>query len=236
MNILSISCSTKAGSISIHNGEQLLYEKLWMRSKSHGEIITPSIALALEETKLSPSEIDLINVDRGPGSFTGIRVAINSAKTLAYSNNTPIWAEDSLSIMASQVPFSYKKVLCCLNAFKNEVYFARFEAGKTKWLIKSKPQSIEVSRLASKIDGTHLYIGDGLDNYWEELPSSLTKKLKREPLFANYPRAIDLARLSSRNYKANKTLDWNSLTSLYLKASAAEEKQKKGLLKPLPKL
>lgn len=236
MKILSVSCSTRAGSIAFFKNGQLEYNKLWLRSKSHGEIITPSIEQAFSELGWSLNDIDLLAVDKGPGSFTGIRVAINSVKSLAYSNEIPIWAEDSLKIMSANIPLSYNKLLCCLNAFKNELYISSFEAGKTKWKQKWKPQSIEISKLEEKIDSTHYFVGAGLDDYFDELKASTKKKIKFVEQFPAYPTAENLGKLCIQNYKEDKTLDWNSLTSLYLKASAAEEKLKKGLLKPLPKL
>lgn len=237
MNILAISCSTKWGSLALLQNNKLTYSKLWHRSKSHGEIITPSLEQLFRETELDETDIDLIAVDKGPGSFTGIRVAVNSAKTLAYSNSTALWAEDSLSIMAEAVPLqANKKLLCCLNAFKNEVYLASFEAGKTKWKLKWKPQSIGIEALEKKLDSKHLLVGDGLDLYWDELKAGTKKRLEKLGVAKDFPNAEHLAFLTAKNYKESKTLDWKSITSLYIKASAAEEKLKKGLLKPLPKL
>lgn len=236
MNTLAVSCSTRAGSIAFFKDGTLEYSKLWLRSKSHGEIITPSIELGLAEMGWKSNDIELLAVDKGPGSFTGIRVAINSVKSLAYAHDIPVWAEDSLKIMTSNIPLSYKRLLCCLNAFKNELYIASFEAGKKSWKQKWKPQSIEIGKLNQKIDSTHYYVGAGIDPYLEDFKASTLSKIKFIDQFTSYPTAMDLGKLCVQNYSDSKTLDWNSLTSLYLKASAAEEKLKKGLLKPLPKL
>ena len=90
MKILAISCSTNFGSIAVGENQKILEKIEWERAQSHGELVTPYLQEITEKVGWDFSEIDLIAVDKGPGSFTGVRVAINSVKALAYSFETPI--------------------------------------------------------------------------------------------------------------------------------------------------
>ncbi|MFK8137483.1 MAG: tRNA (adenosine(37)-N6)-threonylcarbamoyltransferase complex dimerization subunit type 1 TsaB [Bdellovibrionales bacterium] len=236
MNILAISCSSQLGSVCLRKEGKTYFEKSWRRNRSHGEIITLSVKEALLEANITIDDLDLLAVDIGPGSFTGIRVAVNTIKTISYSNKIPIWPVDSLKILAEAAPLSYKNIVCISNAFKNELFYARFEAGKKKWKFKEKPKSIHPDELKEKIAISHLCLGTGYDLYSGTWSKALLKKLKREKRISDEPKSSVLAEIAERDFHKDKTIDWNRLNSLYIKASAAEEKLKSGLLKPIPKL
>ncbi|MEC9283058.1 MAG: tRNA (adenosine(37)-N6)-threonylcarbamoyltransferase complex dimerization subunit type 1 TsaB [Bdellovibrionota bacterium] len=237
MKILAISCSTNYGSIAVGENNQLLENIEWERAQSHGELVTPYLQEIMQKVNWDFSDLDLIAVDKGPGSFTGVRVAINSVKALAYSFETPIWAENSLRIMAEACPASEKKLFCCLNAFKNEVFVSSFEYKDSAWMEVLEAQSIEVEKLPDLIQSESIdFFGDAIEPYLDRMESDFKEAInfiKQEP---SKPRARDLLSICFKEYNSEQTLDWKSLNSLYIKLSAAEEKLKKGLLKPLPKI
>lgn len=235
MKCLAISCSTKLGSIAICEDDNILYSKSWSRSRSHGEIVTPAIEEGLKISGLKLTDFDFLALDIGPGSFTGIRVAVNSIKTLAYASNLKVICYDSLKLISENIPVLDKPLYCVLNAFKNEIFLAEFEVGKSKWKTSKKPKTIAIEDFNKMITKKHYILGEF------ELAMAELNKTKKEKLISlknqeQFPSAVRLAKLAIREYKSDKALDWKKIKSLYLKASAAEEKLKSGLLKPLPKL
>lgn len=237
MKILAISCSTNFGSIAVGEDQKILENTEWEREKSHGELVTPYLQEIVEKVGWDFSDLDLIAVDKGPGSFTGVRVAINSVKALAYSFETPIWAENSLRIMAEACPVSDRNLFCCLNAFKNEIFVSSFEPKEGRWLESIEAQSIEIEKLPDLIENKEVdFFGDAINDYLDRLPVEFVQRLNFLKQTPTKPRARDLLSICFKEYNSEQTLDWKSLNSLYIKLSAAEEKLKKGLLKPLPKI
>lgn len=237
MKTLAISCSTNFGSIAVGENQKILEKIEWERAQSHGELVTTYLQEITEKVGWDFSEIDLIAVDKGPGSFTGVRVAINSVKALAYSFETPIWAENSLRIMAEACPVSEKELFCCLNAFKNEVFISSYKNKNERWEENLDAQSIEVEKLPDLIESKSIdFFGDAIEPYLDRLPEEFKSQVNFLNIQPAKPKASDLLSICFKEYNSEQTLDWKSLNSLYIKLSAAEEKLKKGLLKPLPKI
>jgi tRNA threonylcarbamoyladenosine biosynthesis protein TsaB len=104
---LALDTSTSTGSLALSRGQDILFEYNWRRQKSHSETVTAEIENALEKLNLKAKDVELFAVGTGPGSFTGIRVAVNIAKTFSYSLDIPLVAIDSLEILAGAA-FSQK--------------------------------------------------------------------------------------------------------------------------------
>src|SRR4051812_31966135 len=95
---LAFTTSTNRGSVALTDGARV-WKKQWTRSGQHSEILTPSIKKILTSAKIKPRDLEAIAVDKGPGSFTGCRLAVNVARTMAYTLGIPIFTESSLTII-----------------------------------------------------------------------------------------------------------------------------------------
>ena len=236
MKVLALSCSTPKASLAIGNESTCLASVDWERTASHGEEILPAIIELMEKQGLGLADLDVIALDVGPGSFTGVRVAVNTAKSIAYSFGTPLFAAHSLEILAEAVPLNSQPLLCLQQAQKNEFYLARFLSQSDHWEEVLSPQSRRLEQISSLIHEAHLVCGDALRAYTDLLPADLAHQLTDLGPKHVRPEAIHLLRLYQRTRDLRPTLDWKSLRSLYIKSSSAEEKLKRGVLKPLPKL
>lgn len=240
MLILSIETSTPQGGVAVGtlspNGQlDVLFAKSWLRQRSHGELLTSSIEEALATSGFQLSQVDLVAVSHGPGSFTGIRVGLNAAKTLCYSLKKPAVSFSSLELLAAQAPSSKLDLLTIVNAHKNQCYAALFKATpKGGWKYSIKPRAVTVDALESLIKRKCLCVGDGYSVFAERLSPRLKARLSRENAFSDFPSAATLVRLAAMTYKKRKPVDWDSLKPLYIRGSEAEEKLMSGALKPLP--
>jgi tRNA threonylcarbamoyladenosine biosynthesis protein TsaB len=223
---LAISTSTSTGSICFHDGKTFIYEKTWNRQQSHAEILGPSIQEALQTLKKSAKDITLVSCDIGPGSFTGVRIGVSTAKTLAYANKIPVVATTSLQLLAiatnSSVP-----VLSIMDAQRQEVYGSIYN-GEIETL---SPQLMSLETLEKTITQPTLVVGDGYELLKEDFSESLKKLLLRANGISDYPSAATLANWGLGQQKLNKTLEWKSIEPLYIRLSAAEEKLAKGEIK-----
>ncbi len=95
---------------------------VWQRVKSHSEFLTPTIQTVLDETGATLKDVDAFAVGRGPGSFTGIRIAMSAVKGLAYALQKPVYAFDTLEILANSVTDHSRPVLSLVNAHKNLLF------------------------------------------------------------------------------------------------------------------
>lgn len=229
--MISLSCetSTLLGSVAIHRDGQLLIEKSLMRQGSHSDSLNLLINECLDLSNLKLGEIDIFATGLGPGSFTGIRISFNTAKTFSYVYNKPLCGIDSLKNLAylnrtlflesSTVP---QEICCAINAFKNMVYIATYKIDQsTNSLVTlHEPQVLRVQNLKDFIKSPVLFVGDAHLTYESYLNTHLNGKLIRHAGVKDYPTADALGQLISLE---NQKSHWSKLLPLYLRASEAEE-------------
>lgn len=241
MKILAIETSTTLGGVSLMVNGEIKKSYSSKRQKSHSDIIHQYIEQLLSEESISLSDIDYLSVGIGPGSFTGIRVAVNTIKTYSYSLGTPIIVTDSLETLAYQAFLENPKVQATgkitvmMNAFKNMVYFGQFEFANSLPKYIQSPRAIPVKQLQDQLkDESNLVIGDGYTVYKTYIEKNFPNKFLHLSEIEQFPHPSSVAKLSFQKIKNNvQTYDWKSFTPLYLRASEAEENKQGILLIPL---
>lgn len=130
--ILHIETATQSCSVAISSGHEILDIRESHINKSHATLLTVFIEEMLRELRISPAELDAIAVSKGPGSYTGLRIGVSTAKGLAYGSGIPLIAVNTLECMArgilpglheylDRVPTQY--FLCpMIDARRMEVY------------------------------------------------------------------------------------------------------------------
>lgn len=132
--ILSIETSTKVCSVALHQGSTLLAVSEILVEKSHSKIITVLIDQLLKSSNLDYSNLEAIAVSKGPGSYTGLRIGVSTAKGLCYGLNIPLIGVNTLDAMAYEVnQYNISKASVCpmLDARRMEVYCALYDADGT---------------------------------------------------------------------------------------------------------
>ena len=221
MRILSLDTSTLAGSIALTEDNQLRAEITLNLKRKHTERLLPSLDWLFSELGLSPEEIDLLGVGIGPGSFTGLRVGLATAKGLALSLNLPLLGISSLLALAWQARFWSGKILALLDARKGQVFAQMFQGGG-KLEPVFEPISIYPAQLAERIKETVLVVGEGFRVYSEIF--SQKKNLIYAGEEFDYPRAEIIARLAYERFQKGERDSLDELVPLYLRPSDAELK------------
>ncbi|MDP1747552.1 MAG: tRNA (adenosine(37)-N6)-threonylcarbamoyltransferase complex dimerization subunit type 1 TsaB [Bacteroidota bacterium] len=134
--ILNLETSTTVCSVSLSKDGRLLAVKEQNGDYSHAENLTLFIEDVLQQADVKLSNVDAIAVSKGPGSYTGLRIGVSTAKGLCYSLNKPLIAISTLQHISlsisedSQSPISNLKSLFCpmLDARRMEVYCAMFDS------------------------------------------------------------------------------------------------------------
>jgi tRNA threonylcarbamoyl adenosine modification protein YeaZ len=138
--ILAVETSSRVGSVAIALGEKLLAETKFAGPTRHSEELFPSVCALLDRFSRKPDQIEHIYISVGPGSFTGLRIAVTMAKTMSLANAAKIVAVDSLDIIAANVidltpqttiherqATSNEKIATILDAKRNQFFIAVYE-------------------------------------------------------------------------------------------------------------
>ncbi|MGE0631687.1 MAG: tRNA (adenosine(37)-N6)-threonylcarbamoyltransferase complex dimerization subunit type 1 TsaB [Pseudobdellovibrionaceae bacterium] len=229
MLLLSLDTSTFQGSAALIKDDQVLDEKISLHQKAHTEFMNVAIDEMLKSHRLSLQDLNAIACGQGPGSFTGIRVATNIAKTLSYSLQIPIYSADTLMTLAQQSAKQFPKfsqIASLVNAHKNLVYFNLFSSKEGLVTPLFNPKALSISEIDSLVQNEVLAVGDAYEEFSKAWTPSLKTRFVRLAGLSDYPKASDLGLWVVANHKKLKSDDWKSFLPLYIRASEAEERIK----------
>mgnify|MGYP000162752654 FL=1 len=126
MLTLGIDTSTRVSSVALCDGEKILGEVDINVGMTHSEGLVPQLEVLLERTHIQKSELELIAVSRGPGSFTGLRIGMATAEALAYSLKIPLRAVDTLEAISYNLPVAGVLLVPVLDAQKGNLYVGQY--------------------------------------------------------------------------------------------------------------
>lgn len=216
-HILQIETSSKNCSVSIGTNGKLncLCEEISPDFK-HSESLHTFIQWALEGAEIELSDIGAVSVGMGPGSYTGLRIGVASAKGFCFGNDIPLIALNSLKILA--FPFfkqEYEFIIPVMDARRMEVYTAIFDSeGNT--VEKTQPHILDANSFIKYRNKKILFVGDAIEkthNFFEE-HNIIFGQASFE---LAYPSAKDMSSLSYEKFIQNTFEDVAYFDPLYLK-------------------
>lgn len=156
MTILAFDASTLACSACVLKDGKVLSSRYLNTGLTHSQTLLPMIEAVLQDAHLTVDSIDRIGVTVGPGSFTGVKIAVATAKGLAHKNNTPIGAISSLEALAWGL--RYDGIVCAVeDARRSMLYNANFDHG----VRICEDRQISIEDLLNETDKPLLLCGDG---------------------------------------------------------------------------
>ena len=159
MYILNIETATKNCSVSLaKNGETILCKEIAEQGYSHAEKLHVFIEEILKETGIGVNDLNGIAVSKGPGSYTGLRIGVSSAKGLCYALGIPLISVDTLQVLAKKVVVKDGLIVPMLDARRMEVYSAIFDKSYSK--IKEVQAEILTENSYADSPETFYFIGD----------------------------------------------------------------------------
>jgi len=127
MKVLGIDTSSNAASIAIMDDTKLIAEYTINTKKTHSQKLMPMIKEMFNECDMKIDDIDLIGVCVGPGSFTGLRIGMATAKAISHVKNIPIVGVNSLESLAYNMSLSKCNIYPIIDAQRNQVYTSKYK-------------------------------------------------------------------------------------------------------------
>ena len=164
MKILALETSAKAVSAAVTEDGKVLASGYQDTGLTHSRTLMPIVEHILKNTDLTVQDCDVIAVAAGPGSFTGIRIGVSAAKGLAFAAEKPAVGVSTLAAMARNVAWLDGLVICAMDARRQQVYNALFQAENGTLTRLTPDRAISLGDLAAEIKGDHrpkIIVGDG---------------------------------------------------------------------------
>ena len=164
MKILALETSAKAVSAAVSENGKILCSGYQDTGLTHSRTLMPIVEHILKNTGLTVADMDAIAVAAGPGSFTGIRIGVAAAKGLAFAADKPAVGVSTLAAMARNVAFCDALVVCAMDARRQQVYNALFEAKDGQLTRLTPDRAISLEELAAELANDprpKTVVGDG---------------------------------------------------------------------------
>ncbi|MDU4020348.1 MAG: tRNA (adenosine(37)-N6)-threonylcarbamoyltransferase complex dimerization subunit type 1 TsaB [Staphylococcus epidermidis] len=180
MNYLLIDTSNQPLSVAIMKDNEVIAEKTTDIKKNHSVQLMPEIAEILTESKINKTEITDIVVAEGPGSYTGLRIGVTVAKTLAYALNTNLYGVSSLKALASTVKDSTKLLVPIFDARREAVYAGVYQYQDNELITIIDDTYIPIFELIEKLhqlNQPYVFVGEDTEKLSELLHGDIETKL-----------------------------------------------------------
>ena len=210
--ILNIETATKNCSVAIaKDGKTIVCKELATENFSHAEKLHVFIEQILAESNVQFSELNAIAVSQGPGSYTGLRIGVSSAKGFSYALNIPLIAVDTLQLLAKQISIANGIILPMIDARRMEVFSAMYDSNYNQ-IRATQAEIIDESSYKEISETIHL-VGDGIGKFTNTLTDE-------KFVFHNkvvYPSAKEMSALSFEKFQNSDFVDVAYFEPFYLK-------------------
>jgi tRNA threonylcarbamoyladenosine biosynthesis protein TsaB len=219
---LIIETSGRVGQVALAEGAKLLRQQRLDEARRHARDLAPAIAMLLHAQGWNPRDVHAVLVSHGPGSYTGLRVGIMSAKAFAFATGSSLLAISTFAAVALQAPAGLSRLEVIADAQQDKLYAQPFFRNETNSMWSAeRPLAIHpLSDWLSSRDNAIALTGPGLRVFGDRLPP----ETPLVPVEAWDPRPESLSHLGLVRYRDGERDDIWSAEPLYLRSSSAEEK------------
>lgn len=235
MYILALETTGAHASVAIIDSRGEVLEKQGQGVLNHLQYLMPMVKELAAENKLQLSDMTAIAASKGPGSFTGIRIGVSSARALAQVLNIPTIGVPTLKAFAYNMP-GYRGLICpVFDARRSQVYAGayRWQNGEIREAVKGAPYSIDeflekvkaadqsqiTCDARERVFSPPLFFGDGTKVYRERF-----KEDELAPEEVRFQSAASAARLARDMMQAGQTAGYEELKPDYMRKAEAERK------------
>ncbi|WP_052664342.1 tRNA (adenosine(37)-N6)-threonylcarbamoyltransferase complex dimerization subunit type 1 TsaB [Nitriliruptor alkaliphilus] len=214
MRVLAIEASTSRSSVAIVDGEQVLASASLGIPRRHGEFLAPALRFCLDHAGLELDRIGGVAVGTGPGLYTGLRVGIATAQTLAAARELPTVGVSGLDVLAFRARHTRRLLCAAIDARRGEIFWALYRPSPGGVQLVGEVRLTSAEALAIELEGLGepcLVVGDASLSYREPLARVA------DVAAPSWPDAADLAELAHPRFVREETVRPDQLRPLYLR-------------------
>lgn len=230
MLLLALDTSSDACSAAVLTNEAC-WTEFELTPRAHTQLILPMVESVLKQANLELTHMDAIAFGRGPGAFTGVRIATGVAQGLALAANKWVLPVSTLAALAQQAyqQLQAQKILVALDARMGEVYWGVFQVVAGQIQLQSEEQVLTPNAIDLPKDSGWLAVGSGWSAYPElaERASDLVTAIYADWL----PSAEFIAQLAWQDYQAGRAIPAEQAQPIYLRNKIAQTTQERQALK-----
>jgi tRNA threonylcarbamoyladenosine biosynthesis protein TsaB len=216
MKLLALETSTEACSAALAV-DGSVRERFEIAPRRHAELILPMVDGLLKDAGLRLADLDALAFGRGPGAFTGVRIAAGVIQGLAFGADRPVIPVSTLAALAQGAVTEANAIAAAIDARMSEVYWGTFTVGVDGLVVAAgeervcKADSVEVPNVAEWFG-----VGTGWTTYGDILSGKLGNRL-RGSAGDRFPRAQDVLKLALRELEAGRTVTAAEALPVYLR-------------------
>ena len=224
MKVLGIDTSSMATSVAVVEDNKLICEYTINTKKTHSQKLMPMIENMLKISDININEIDMIAVCEGPGSFTGLRIGMATAKGIAHVNSLPIVGVNSVEILAGNMNLCDKNICSILDAQKTQVYMGQYKFENNELIEIKNVDVVEIDKLIEELSNSNkewILVGEAVYKYEDKLKAADNINIPAPS--HNVTKASSLCTIAMNKYNKNiGVCDCYSINPIYIRKSQAE--------------
>ena len=219
MLTLAIETSGPVGSLALFDRDAWLGEQTLELGRQHGQSLIPAIRRLFGDSGKSLRDCGLVAVSVGPGSFTGLRVGVVCAKTLAYAMGCQLAAVDTLRAIACNSPSDTAAVEVVCDAHRGELFVGNYvRRAEEEWASVDSISVVPIGDWIAELQSSDAVTGPALGT----LADLVAGRCRVLPAEFRVPHAAAIARLGIQAIEAGLAADFWAVEPLYLRRSSAE--------------
>lgn len=229
MKVLALDSSSIVATVALIDEERVIGEIIINHKKNHSEKLMPIIQQLLDGVEEKIEDVDAFGVCIGPGSFTGIRIGMSTAKALAQAGSKPLIGISTLEGLAFQLPYSRGVICPILDAQRNQIYTGLYKWEGDQLFSIEEDQAIGaeewIEKIKDRTEDIHL-VGDGIVKFSSLFQEKLGEKVSIAPSIVRMPRASSIASLALQRVQKGESTDYKDVVPHYIRKSQAEQNLK----------
>lgn len=227
MLVFGIDTCCMAATAALMNDNIMVAQTVINQNKTHSQIMMPQIENMFKASEVDPKSVDAFAAAVGPGSFTGVRIGVATAKALAQASEKPCVAVSTLEALAYGSKFFDGIIAPVLDARRDQVYNALFKGGVVlERLCDDRALALDELLCELKsIGGKVLFMGDATLVFEEKIRESLGENACFAPKVTNLNLAGSVAEIGLEKLKKGETVTYGALVPQYVRLSQAEREK-----------
>ena len=213
--LVAIDTSTQFIGIALYDGVQIMAEHSWLSQNYHTVELVPAIADMLAKCQVKPTQLTGVGVALGPGSFTGLRIGLSTAKGLALGQNIPIAGVPSLEVLVASQPAMRRPMIAMIKVGRGRFAWARFRYKRPSWGQITETKVDDIKTIAADITSAVYVVGE-MNAEEHQIMGRKWKTSQLAPASLCVRRASVLAELAWDKLQQGHADDAVSLSPIYV--------------------